>query len=481
MIYDKGIAFHFLHKADGQPLKYVKMCTKDDKIVPWNEVVRGYEVAKNEYITFDQKELNAAKPESDKRIRISKFVDYFSVDPVYFDRTYALLPDKSKEAYGLLLKALEKTNKAGAGRITLRTKEYPALLHTYKGALVLTTLRYAYDVVDPQDFEPLHKLEAPEKAELDLAVKIVTDLSGEFDITEFEDTYMKRVQELVKQKLKGEKITHRETSRSRSERSHGCPAGNPQTVGAEMSRHIYLPMLAKVAAEAFSDKDWIFEVKWDGFRAIAYVEEPFSLKSRNGKELKNNFPELGELNRLGSNIVVDGEIIVMREGKPDFQSLLERGQAVSTGEIQRQATRAPAVYIVFDILEKDGKSLTNLPLMERKKILKDSLREGANVLLCDFIEEKGEAYFQLALEKGLEGVVAKKKDSQYEEGLRTGSWLKIKKLKTCDCVIFGYTRGMETREKTFGALLLGVYDNGKPVYLGKVGTGFTQEMIRILM
>ena len=79
--------------------------------------------------------------------------------------------------------------------------------------------------------------------------------------------------------------------------------------------------------------------------------------------------------------------------------------------------------------------------MERKAILQGFLKEGSNVLLCDFIEEKGEAYFKLALEKGLEGVVAKKKDSQYEEGLRTGSWLKIKKLKTCDCVIFGYTRG----------------------------------------
>ena len=248
-----------------------------------------------------------------------------------------------------------------------------------------------------------------------------------------------------------------------------------------MSRHIYRPMLAKVAEEAFSDKDWVFEVKWDGFRAIAYVEEPFSLKSRNEKELKQNFPELQELKKLASNIVVDGEIIVMREGKPDFQSLLERGQAVSTGEIQRQESRAPAVYIVFDILEKDGKPLTKLPLMERKAILKGSLREGSNVLLCDFIEEKGEAYFQLALEKGLEGVVAKKKDSEYEEGLRTGSWLKIKKLKMCDCVIFGYTRGTAVRAKTFGALLLGLYDKaGKPVYVGKVGTGFTQQTIGVL-
>jgi DNA ligase D-like protein (predicted ligase)/DNA ligase D-like protein (predicted 3'-phosphoesterase) len=248
-----------------------------------------------------------------------------------------------------------------------------------------------------------------------------------------------------------------------------------------MSRHRYRPMLAKVASEAFSDRNWVFEVKWDGFRAIAYIEETFSLKSRNEKELKQSFPELQQLIKLANNIVVDGEIVVMKAGKPDFQSLLERGQAVSKLEIQRQALRAPAVYIVFDILEKDGESLTNLQLMERKSILKDSLKEGTNVLLCDFIEEKGEIYFESVLEKGLEGIVAKRKDSQYEEGLRTGSWLKIKKLKTCDCVIFGYTRGTAVREKTFGALLLGLYDKGKPVYLGKVGTGFTQETIRILV
>lgn len=206
MIYDKAIVFHFLHKTDGQPLKYVKMCSKDDKIVPWNEVVRGYEVSKNEYITLEKSELDAVKPESDRRIRISKFVDYFSVDPIYYDKTYALMPDKSKEAYALLLRALEKKNKAGAGRITLRTKEYPCLLHAYKGALVITTLRYAYDVVNPEDFEDVHKLQEPEKAELDMAIKIVNELSGDFDITEFQDSYMKRVEELIAQKLKGEKI-----------------------------------------------------------------------------------------------------------------------------------------------------------------------------------------------------------------------------------------------------------------------------------
>jgi len=206
MIYDKGIKFHFLHSVDGQPLKYVKMCTRDDKIVPWPEVVRGFEVSKNEFVTVEKKELDAAKPESDNRIRISKFVDYFSVDPIYFDKTYALLPKKNNEAYSLLFTTLEKQNKAGAGRITLRTKEYPALVHTYKGALVLTTLRYAYDVVDPQDFEEVHRLKEPAKAEVDMATKIISDLSGDFDITEFEDSYMKRVEELIAQKVKGEKV-----------------------------------------------------------------------------------------------------------------------------------------------------------------------------------------------------------------------------------------------------------------------------------
>jgi DNA end-binding protein Ku len=206
MIYDRGISFHFLHKTDNQPLKYERVCTKDGKIVPWEEVAKGYEVAKNEYVVFDREELEAVKPESDKRIRIDKFVDYFSVDPTYFNSTYALMPDKSKDAYGLLLAALKKIGKAGAGRITLRTKEYPVLVHAYKDAIVLTTLRYGYDVVDPQDFEEVKELKTPEKAELDLAVKIVTDLSGEFDITEYKDTYRQKVEDLIAKKLKGEKI-----------------------------------------------------------------------------------------------------------------------------------------------------------------------------------------------------------------------------------------------------------------------------------
>lgn len=248
-----------------------------------------------------------------------------------------------------------------------------------------------------------------------------------------------------------------------------------------MSRNrSYKPMLARLAQQPFSGKDWLFEIKWDGFRAIAYVNHKLSLRSRNQKELKYNFPELEELTQITRDVVLDGEIVVVKEGKPDFQALLERGQATSPLEIDLQAKRSPAVYVVFDILEKDGVSLVDLPLTKRKRILQESVKEGKHVLLSDFVEEKGEAYYRVALEKGLEGVMAKKKNGVYEQGARSGSWLKIKKLNSCDCVIFGYTKGSGARSGTFGALLLGLYDGAKPVYVGKVGTGFSQTLLQTL-
>jgi bifunctional non-homologous end joining protein LigD len=242
----------------------------------------------------------------------------------------------------------------------------------------------------------------------------------------------------------------------------------------------YKPMLARLAPQPFSSSAWIFEIKWDGFRAIAYVNAKVSLRSRNEKELKHVFPELKELKQLASNVVLDGEIVVVKDGETDFQALLERSQATSPVEIELQEKRSPVVYIVFDILEKDGITLVNLPLIERKEILKASVKEGKHVLLSDFVRKKGEAYYKVALEKGLEGIMAKKKDSLYEQGARSDNWLKIKLLRSCDCVIFGYTKGFGNRSETFGALLLGLYSAEKLVYVGKVGTGFSQVMLETL-
>jgi DNA end-binding protein Ku len=206
MIFDKSIAFRFLHKQDEQPLKYERVCTREDKVVPWEDTVRGYEVAKNQFVIFEKEELKAARPDSDQRIRVDKFVDFLSVDPIYLDRSYVLAPDKSEDAYSLLLSALHGMGKAGVGRITLRTKEYPVLVHAYKGALVMTTLHYAYEVADPSSIEELKELKEPGKEQLLLAERIISDLSGEFDITEYKDTFKEKVEDLIAKKLKGETI-----------------------------------------------------------------------------------------------------------------------------------------------------------------------------------------------------------------------------------------------------------------------------------
>ena len=206
MIFDKGVSFHFLHKDDDQPLKYERVCTKDGKVVPWENVVKGYEVSKGRFVVFEKNELDAARPESNRTIRLQKFVDYLSIDPIYLDRSYVLAPDKSDDAYSLLFTTLQRMGKAGVGRITLREKEYPVLIHPYKNVLVLTTLRYAGEITDPTSLEDLRGLKEPSKEELDLAKKIVADLSGEFDITEYTDTYEEKVKALIEKKMKGQVI-----------------------------------------------------------------------------------------------------------------------------------------------------------------------------------------------------------------------------------------------------------------------------------
>ena len=235
-------------------------------------------------------------------------------------------------------------------------------------------------------------------------------------------------------------------------------------------------MLAGTAPAPFGGDDWLFEIKWDGVRAIATVGERLTLRSRNDTEMSGQFPELAELLALAPGTVLDGEIVVMTGGKPDMQALLPRLQATLP-----RSGGAPVTYIVFDILERDGKDLTGLPLVERRKILKEAVREGPHVVVSEPVEGRGEEYYRAAVAQGLEGVMAKRKDSRYEPGLRSGAWLKIKAQKSCDCVIAGYTPGRGGRGPVFGALLLGLYEDGKLVPVGKVGTGFSDQLLAELM
>lgn len=210
MVRDHAFPFRLLHRKDGQPLRYDRVCSRDGQVVPWSDTVKGYEVRKGEFLVFEPEELKAAMPESDRKIRISRFVHSLSLDPVYFDTPYILVPDRSEEAYGLLVTALEELGSSAVGTIILRTKEYPAVVHAYHGALILTTLRHADEVTLPHAFPALSALPVPKEAELGLAKRIITELSGEFSISEFTDRYHEAILELIGKKLAGEKIVYEE-------------------------------------------------------------------------------------------------------------------------------------------------------------------------------------------------------------------------------------------------------------------------------
>lgn len=267
-----------------------------------------------------------------------------------------------------------------------------------------------------------------------------------------------------------------------------------------MTTRYYIPMNSKAAPGPFSSDDWLFEIKWDGVRAIAYVDDMLSVRSRNGRELTGRFPELAELLDLAPHTVLDGEIVAMSGGRPDIQELLPR--IVSRSWATGPSGTTPITYIVFDILEQDGIPLVNYPLTERRRILLQRVKEGPHVVISEPVESRGMEYYHAAVLKGLEGVMAKRKDSIYEPGVRSGSWLKIRQQKTCDCVIAGYTGGKGGRSLSFGALLLGLYqrapgsdDNdgdtgnsgnspgnktGKLIYIGKVGTGFKDRDLAVI-
>jgi bifunctional non-homologous end joining protein LigD len=257
-------------------------------------------------------------------------------------------------------------------------------------------------------------------------------------------------------------------------------------------------MLAGSAGSPFDGEDWLFEIKWDGIRAIAYVGNEFFLLSRNNRDITGQFPELGELTGLAPGTVLDGEIIVMAGGRPDIQALLPRVQA-GKGIAQAGSGNPPVTYVVFDILEADGKPLIMMPLAKRRKILLDRVKEGGHIVISVPVDSQGVDYYQTAIKLGLEGVVAKRKNSVYEPGIRSGNWLKIKHEKSCDFVVAGYTHGEGGRSSSFGALVLGLYRSpgwdtqaGRPepargkgqeglIYFGKVGTGFSDRDLVSLM
>ena len=228
------------------------------------------------------------------------------------------------------------------------------------------------------------------------------------------------------------------------------------------------PMLATVRDEPFDDDEWIFEIKWDGYRAIADITDTLKLYSRNGLSFLGKYTPIEEaLKQQEHEMILDGEIVAYNEDNvPDFQTLQHFGDNLN----------APLVYNVFDLLYLNGHSTKELTLIQRKELLKDALVESNHLKYCDHVEGDGKAFFEQVTQAKLEGMMAKKKSSQYHEGSRSKEWVKVKIEHTEEAVIVGYTEPRGSR-KGFGALLLGTYVSGKLLYAGHTGTGFSQQLL----
>lgn len=229
-------------------------------------------------------------------------------------------------------------------------------------------------------------------------------------------------------------------------------------------------MLAKLSEKAFDDKDWIFEIKWDGYRAVADLSHDSPLfYSRNGISFLSKFDTIAaDFDKQKYKMILDGEVVAYDDqGKPNFQLLQQIGDNPGLA----------LVYQVFDILWLNGHSTEDLPLIQRKELLKEALTETDTIKYCDHIQEKGIAFFEQMKKMKLEGMIAKRAESQYIENHRTSDWLKIKFSNTDEVIICGFTAPRGSRE-SFGALILGKYIDGKLTYCGHTGTGFNTVTLK---
>jgi bifunctional non-homologous end joining protein LigD len=241
------------------------------------------------------------------------------------------------------------------------------------------------------------------------------------------------------------------------------------------------PMLCQTADAAFSSDDWLFELKYDGFRLMSQGGRGrATLRYRSGLDSTERFPEIASaLRAMPVDLVLDGEIVVLdAEGKPDFHKLAARAQISRASELQRAALTAPVTYMVFDVLSVGGHDLRNLPLVERKAVLKALMPALGPLRFCDHIVGQGEAFLAAVVARGLEGVVAKKANSPYRS-TRSRDWLKMKRDPEADFAICGYTRPKGSRIG-IGALHLCIRDGETWRYAGKVGSGFDDKELAAL-
>ena len=250
-----------------------------------------------------------------------------------------------------------------------------------------------------------------------------------------------------------------------------------------MPEHV-APMLARTGTLPRDKGEWAYEIKWDGVRAIGYVDGGrLRLESRNGNDITPRYPELRALGpALGSrDAIFDGEVVAFENGRPSFQKLQGRMHLTSEHTVRRLAQSDPVIYMIFDVLWLEGHSLLELTYEERRAKLAELELSG-----LDVAERRrnhvgnGAGLLEASRAQGLEGIIAKRLDCPYTPGRRANGWVKVKNIRRADAVIGGWLPGKEGRSGRLGALVVGFYEDGELRYAGRVGSGFTEaELARL--
>jgi bifunctional non-homologous end joining protein LigD len=258
----------------------------------------------------------------------------------------------------------------------------------------------------------------------------------------------------------------------------------PLDPGYEPMPERLVPMLAKSGGLPRDEEAWGFEVKWDGIRTILFCDHGhMSLLGRNGTDFTSRYPEVRELAReLGARrIILDGEIVAFdEEGRPSFERLQSRMHLASDSAVRRRMRDIPVTYVAFDLLYLDGRSTISLTYQQRRELLDALPLEGRAWRAPAYHPGEGSALLAATKELGIEGVMAKRLDSRYDPGRRSTGWIKVKNICEQDVVIGGWAPGEGRRSGRVGALVTGVYEDGRLMYAGKVGTGFTDRTLAIL-
>jgi bifunctional non-homologous end joining protein LigD len=238
------------------------------------------------------------------------------------------------------------------------------------------------------------------------------------------------------------------------------------------------PMLIGEMQEAFDSPDYIYELKLDGERCIAYLDkEVTELRNKRNLKMLGKVPELSNIHKqVKGRCILDGELIVVKDGKPDFYEIQRRSLMSNTFKIKLASTKLPANFTAFDILYFDDHTVIDLPLMERKKLLEKVIKENESISISRYIEKQGIEFYELAKQNQLEGIVAKRKDSKYYLDKKTKDWIKIKNLMDDDFVVCGYI----LKENGVISIVLGQYLESTLVYKGHVTLGISTAAFQII-